>query len=342
MKALVLLNRTAGCRGRRADGVLMDRVQAAFRAAGVGAEVLNLLGVELSDRVRQAAHSSVDVVVAGGGDGTVSTVAGVLAGTSKPLGVLPLGTLNHFARDLGLPLVLEEAVQIIAGGVARCVDVAEVNNHVFINNSSLGIYPHIVRERDQLRIRLGRNKWLALAPACLTVFRRYPLVEVRLEAGVEMEHLTTPLLFVGNNKYQTNLLAMRGRASLDRGELCLYLVKGRGRFTLVRLALLSLLGLLDQDRDFWGRCLPAFRVDTPQRLLPVAADGEVIFLSPPLQYRVRPGALRVILGSSESIITSAAEGSRFQSPRPLRGEGRQEQFLSLAEGKTASGASPVS
>jgi diacylglycerol kinase family enzyme len=94
---------------------------------------------------------------------------------------------------------------------------------------------------------------------------------------------------------------VRGRSSLDRGELCLYLVKGRGRFTLVRLALRSLLGRLDQDRDFRGMCLPGFRVDTPRRLLPVAADGEVLTLRPPFQYRVRPGALRVILPAREQV-----------------------------------------
>jgi len=200
MTALVLLNRAAGSHRPRSDGTLVGRVRAVFRAAGVGAEVLSLRGAELGERARRAVRSSADVVVAGGGDGTVSTVAGALAGTPKPLGVLPLGTLNHFAKDLGLPLSLEKAAQTIAEGIARLVDVGEVNGHVFINNSALGIYPHIVRGRDELRIRLGLNKWLALVPACLTVFRRYPLVEVRLAAGPETEHLTTPLLFVGNNK----------------------------------------------------------------------------------------------------------------------------------------------
>jgi diacylglycerol kinase family enzyme len=212
------------------------RVRDAFRAAGVDAEVLAVRGTELRERARQAAAAPGDAVIAGGGDGTISTVAGALTGTSKPLGILPLGTLNHFARDL-----------------------------------------------------------LALVPACLTAFRRYPLVEVRLTAGRQTEGLTTPLRFVGNNRYKTDLLAPRGRASLEHGELSLYLIKGRDRFTLLRLALRALVGRLDEDWGFREMCLPEFEVDTPQRRLLVAADGEVLTLRPPLQYRVRPGALQVFL-----------------------------------------------
>lgn len=297
MKALVLLNHAAGAGLPPAGGDRLGRVRSAFEAAGVEAEILALGGAKLAAAARQAVRSAADAVVAGGGDGTVSAVAGALAGTATPLGVLPLGTLNHFAKDLGLPLVLEEAARVVAGGVTRPVDVGEVNGHTFINNSSIGVYPHIVRERDELRLRLWRNKWLALLPACLSVLRRFPLVEVRLAAGPEAEQLATPLLFVGNNQYEPNLLAVRGRTSLDGGELGVYLVTGRGRSTLLRLAWRSLVGRLDQDRDFRRLCLPALRVDTPRRRLAVAADGEVLSLRPPLEYRVRPRALRVIVPS---------------------------------------------
>jgi len=98
---------------------------------------------------------------------------------SKPLGVCPLGTLNHFAKDLRLPLILEEAVEVIARGEERPRRCRCSQRSRLHNNSSLGIYPHIVRERDEMRVRLALNKWLALVPACLSVFRRYPMVEVR-------------------------------------------------------------------------------------------------------------------------------------------------------------------
>jgi len=252
MRALVLVNHAAGTISGESLDHLTGRLRASFTAHSVEAEIVALHGPKLRERAREAARVDVDVVVAVGGDGTVSTVAGALAGTDKPLGVLPLGTLNHFAKDLGVPLVLDEAVRTIAAGHQRRVDVGEVNGHVFINNCSLGVYPQIVRQREERRLRRGFNKWLALALACLSVFRRHPLLTVRLAVGANSERLTTPLLFVGNNQYETNLLAVRGRAALDRGELCVYLVRGRSRFTLPRLALLALVGRLSARARFPG------------------------------------------------------------------------------------------
>ena len=99
---------------------------------------------------------------------------------------------------------------------------------------------------------------------------------------------------MGNNQYETSLLAVRGRVALDRAELCLYLVRGRSRFTLPRLALLALLGRLKQEREFRTLCLSEFRVESRRRRLHIAVDGEVFTVAPPLEYRIRPGALCVM------------------------------------------------
>src|SRR6185503_16647759 len=107
----------------------------------------------------QAFASDADAVVIGGGDGTVSAAADRAVRHGKPIGVLPLGTLNHFARDLGMPPDLRDAVRAIATGVVREVDVGEVNGRVFVNNSSIGVYPTVVRDRDEQRLRFGRGKW---------------------------------------------------------------------------------------------------------------------------------------------------------------------------------------
>ena len=120
------------------------------------------------------------MIVAAGGDGTVSAVAANVAGTGIPLGVLPLGTLNHFARDLGLPFDVEEAVRVLKSGRAIAVDTGEVNGHTFMNNSSIGLYPRLVRYRNQQQHRLGRGKWSALLRATLTVLHRHPLFGVRV------------------------------------------------------------------------------------------------------------------------------------------------------------------
>ena len=180
MRVVVLLNAGAGPDGRGTDPAA---VAEAFAAAGVEADLRPTPGPELVAAARAAAAEGFDCVVAAGGDGTVSTVASALAGTGATMGVLPAGTLNHFAKDLALPQGVADAARVIAAGRARAVDAAEVNGRTFVNNASIGLYPHIVSKRDRQRERLGRNKWLAMLLAAVAVFRRYPVVNVVLDTG---------------------------------------------------------------------------------------------------------------------------------------------------------------
>src|SRR5690606_10208238 len=140
-------------------------------------------------------------LIVGGGDGSVSTAAQCLAGTGIALGVLPLGTLNHFARDLGLPLDWREAVEALAQAECRAIDVAEVNGRVFVNNCSIGAYAEAVRKRDALRSMHGTGKWWAMALATLAVFRRLRRIRIRVTAGGVARPLRTPFVVVSNNQY---------------------------------------------------------------------------------------------------------------------------------------------
>jgi diacylglycerol kinase family enzyme len=253
-------------------------------------------GDDVKEFVRRALSNGARAVVAGGGDGTVGSVAGALAGTDRPLGVLPLGTLNHFAKDLGIPLALEEAARNVCEGRAVPVDVGEVNGHVFVNNSSLGLYPRIVRRREKLQEREGSGKWSAFLRASMAVLLRYPFMSVRLEADGRQIARKTPFVFVGNNEYQVENLRLGARSCLDAGRLSLYVAHRTGRLGLLRLALSALLGRLREAHDFDALCAREIWVETrrPKRI-PVATDGEVTVLSTPLHYRIRPGALKVIV-----------------------------------------------
>lgn len=145
-RAHVILNGSAGA-GH--DDATAHALREQFRQAGVEAQVvLAANGGEMTAAARKALAAASDVVVAAGGDGTINAVASVLAGSGVPFGVLPLGTLNHFAKDIGMPLELEEAVRTIGAGRTRRVDVGQVNDRIFLNNSSLGLYPDIVHDRD--------------------------------------------------------------------------------------------------------------------------------------------------------------------------------------------------
>ena len=244
---------------------------------------------------REAAESREQIIVAAGGDGTVSAVASELVGTDKTLGVLPAGTLNHFAKDLGIPLDLESAVRTIKDGEVAAIDAGEVNGRIFINNSSLGIYPQIVSRREAQQERLARGKWPAFLWATVQAFRRFPFLDLKVAFEGQQLARRTAFLFVGNNEYEIAGFKLGSRACLNGGKLGLYLSHGTGRLGLIRLALHALFGRVDQAKDFEAFCVAEARIETRHRRLLVARDGEVEWMKTPLHYRIRPGALRVLI-----------------------------------------------
>ena len=277
-----------------------DTLEQKFAAAGLQARLQVMQqGADILPAVTKAVKQGAKVVVAGGGDGTVSAVAAGLVDTGVTLGVLPMGTLNHFAKDLGIPLEQEPAVAVIAGGRTVSVDVGDVNGRIFINNSGLGLYPNIVRDREQRQRRLGHGKWRALLEASITAARRYPTLTVQIEVDGKSLTRRTPFVFIGNNVYTMEGFEIGERVALDRGQLSLYLTNRIGRFGLLRLAVMALLRRLDQASDFDMLGTRGFVVKTRHRMLRVATDGEVTAMAPPLQYRVRPGALRVLVPADD-------------------------------------------
>jgi diacylglycerol kinase family enzyme len=276
------------------------RLMEIFAAGGVDSEVLLAgSGAEVAALAKKSADEKWLVIMAGGGDGTINTVASHLIGTDKILGVLALGTLNHFAKDLRIPLDLEGAAQTVISGHSAPVDVAEVNERIFLNNSSLGLYPTIVREREKHQ-RLGSGKWPAFLWAAVSVFRRYPFLHVRLVAGGKRFSLRTPFVFVGNNEYLMERLNIGGRDRLDRGLLSLYVTNRTGRWGLVRLAVRALFGRLRNEKDFLALLASEVTIETRHRRLRVAFDGEVDVMPTPLHYQSRPGALLVMVPDNEN------------------------------------------
>ncbi len=294
MRIEVIVNHGSGS-GHEAD--VKDRLGKAFEAHGAQAKIsLARSGPEVISMAQEAARGDADVIVAAGGDGTISSVASVLVGSAdggKVLGVLPLGTMNHFAKDLNMPLELDDAVAAIVNGQETRVDVGEVNGRTFINNASFGLYPRIVGEREK-RQRLGRGKWPAFVLAALAVLRRYPFLDVRLDVDGRQLALRTPFVFIGNNEYEMASLSVGKRAALDRGALSLYMTNRTGRLGLMRLALRMLFGGLHQEKDFVALRAAEIRIGTKRSRLHVALDGEVMVMEAPFQCRVRPLALGVM------------------------------------------------
>jgi diacylglycerol kinase family enzyme len=288
----VLLNRGGGAFAR--DPQLADKVADALQGAGIEAQLELLGGRDYAVRCQAIAERGDPLLVVGGGDGTISAAASALAGTDTSLGILPLGTLNHFARDLGIPNALDAAAQLIAERTEHRVDVAEMNGRVFINNSAIGLYPLMVVDRDLQRRRLGRSKRLAMMVASARTLARFGHQRLTLTANDRQARLDTPLLFVGNNDYRLDLGAPGRRESLEDGRLCVLVMRKKTRRGLMAAIVRALFNRTRADDMVRLDDVDRLRVDSRRAKLPVSLDGEVVRAEPPLDYRIRKKALRVI------------------------------------------------
>ncbi|HEV2295648.1 MAG TPA: diacylglycerol kinase family protein [Tepidisphaeraceae bacterium] len=299
MKLLVLLNGSAGTLANSATKDEPERIRRAFEAAGHEAEVRDVGGANLETEARAAIQSDFDAVIAGGGDGTLNAIANVVAGSGKAYGVLPLGTHNHFAKDLGVPLELEPAIQALAHGGVTDLPVAEVNDRIFLNFSALGFHPELVRHRDAQRKTLGRRKWLAMAVAFFKVFARFPILRIELQTRERRFVRYSPSVIVCNNPHQMRVFGVEDASVPERGLLNVYVATSRNRFGLVWLFLRALFGKLEQTHTFEVLAMPEVTIHTRQSWAHVSIDGEVTDMRPPLRYTIRQTALRVIVPAKE-------------------------------------------
>ena len=287
----IVLNPTSGVMRRPS---LRDEIDELFREAGIEAHVR---AVANPDDTPATARAALDarpaILIAAGGDGTVSAVADAVAGTPTPMGVLPLGTLNHFAKDAGIPIDLKKAVQTIAAGHTRQVDVGRVNDRIFVNNASLGVYPSFVESRDRF-LDQGRSKLSALARATADVLRREGEMVIRLQGDCTRVLARTPFVFVGNNEYLAEGLSMGGRTRLDAGLLHAYYAPPVRTRDLPKLFGQALFGRARRDRALRSMAAHELWIDTFTRTIPVACDGELLTLSSPLYYQSWPRALTLL------------------------------------------------
>jgi diacylglycerol kinase family enzyme len=287
----VILNARSGA------GVADDVVAAitsAFESNGLRATVSLLQADEIAATVDRLIAGGAPLIVAGGGDGTINLVAARMVDATTTLGVLPLGTLNHFARDLGIASGIDAAVRVIAANHPIVVDAGEVNGHVFLNNSSMGLYPRIISDREHARRHLGLGKWPALARATWLALRDPSSFNaVVCVDGKELER-RTPFIFVGNNMYVLEGFSLGKRTRLDAGVLSLHVLRPKTTLGLLWLGFRALFGIGSQRMDFDAIEATEFRVEAHRPRIEVATDGELAIMATPVRYRIRPGALRVL------------------------------------------------
>lgn len=290
----VVINCGAGSVESEAVERERTRAEEAFALAGAEVRVAVVVGAAVTSAVRAAVERGAQIVAVAGGDGTMGSAAGVLAGTDVALGVIALGTFNHFARDLGLPLDLEGAARVIVEGEDRAVDLGDLDGRSFVNTSALGLYPAMVDERDRIRDQRGWGKVRAVPVAAAHVLRELPSHRLRIEVGDDVVTGRTPFVFIGNNRHELGPGGPRGRTRLDEGVLGCIVAHTTTRRAVLRAVGRAVLGRVETDPDIEILSGPTVTVTARSgRSLPVALDGELMRRPSPLRYSVRPGALTV-------------------------------------------------
>jgi diacylglycerol kinase family enzyme len=269
------------------------KIKDALARAGLEARIVTVAGAEIRGAAERAAGAG-DALIAAGGDGTVSTVAAVAVRTGALFGVIPLGTLNHFAKDTGIPLDVDAAVAAVAAGRVAALDTGELNGRTFVNNASVGFYARLVRER-QLEQRRGHSKWTAFAIGLARAWRHYHQMTVRMTVDGKALVRRTPFLFVGNGDYVDEGLGLGRRTSLTTGHLWISLAPECSRGEMLMLVVRAIAGRLTPDVKLEE--LRAAEVTIQLRGVRggVAMDGELVRVNPPFTSAIRPRTLQTLL-----------------------------------------------
>jgi diacylglycerol kinase family enzyme len=300
--AVIILNSKSG-NGGRSD--IQDKLKSLASAASVKCDIVRACTpARVINAARQAARSSYDVVIAGGGDGTINAVAGELVGTGKRLGVLPLGTFNYFAREMGVPADLDFAFRTCFEGEARSVTVGEVNGQVFLNNASIGLYPVILAVREQMYRRWGRARLVAYWSALTALFRPGLNMQLTVTLNGERRTIRTPLLFVARNATQLEEFGVPGVRCVLQDGFSVYALKALGRLDLIRVAWRTFIGKLEPQYDFDMICTGEFHVESRRMLRTLAFDGERVKMLAPLKFRVRHDALSILVPKKEGEVAA--------------------------------------
>lgn len=262
-------------------------------AGDAGLEVVRITReLDSSALMRQRMGEGISLFVAAGGDGTINTVIQPLVNTDAILGVIPVGTYNHFAKDLGIPLGWREALDVVVTGATKSIDTAQVNGRYFVNNVSMGLYPELVARREEK----GRDypRWKARLYAALATLRKYPHVAVTLDSEHHHEAVRTHVLMISNNSYDLSRLGIEApRLALEEGRLSVYWLPHVPRLALTSFIAHYLAGRVRTAPGFRSFRTTRVRVQSSKKLFPLGIDGEVVTMETPLVITIVPQSLSV-------------------------------------------------
>ncbi|MCA1581832.1 MAG: hypothetical protein LC796_10670 [Acidobacteria bacterium] len=277
------------------SGAVVDSEDEDLRAAATkaGLEVVELSpGLDVRGLIERRRAAGTKLFVVAGGDGSIHSAAQGLVGTDATLAVVPMGSMNHFARDLGLPLAWREALEIAVSGSTRKIDVGKINDRYFLNNVLIGVYVRISEFRERYRGRVG--KWRAYLQGIRMALRHFPDVALIVESSEGTSRVRTQMFTVSVGLDDLSRLGfLAPRTDFDAGTLHVYWLPflTRGAFALAMTR--YVLGVAGTFGDFQSLATPRLRLDSPRRRIQVATDGELSWLAPPIEVAVVAAGLRV-------------------------------------------------
>ncbi|OTG68247.1 diacylglycerol kinase [Acinetobacter sp. ANC 4470] len=235
------------------------------------------------------------VIVAAGGDGTLNAVAASLMGLDIPMGILPLGTFNYVARVLNIPLDLLEAVEVIATGITRNIHVAQINDHIYLNNASLGLYPLFIQKRELYNKRFGRFPLHAYTSGLDVLIRDRKELKLEIEVDHKKYPVKTPLIFFGNNQLQLAEMNLQIAKCAELGQVAGVVIAKSDKLTLFKMLWQLIKGNLEKAPDVYSFAASEVKVHSKRNKLTVAIDGEIVEMQPPLKITVQKNALKVMV-----------------------------------------------
>lgn len=295
MRIHAILNRNSGTIIGAGAEVFERKLADTFKNSGHDITVEAVASEQIDARLRDAAERDYDALIIGGGDGSVNAAAAVLLDRRTALGILPLGTVNRLARDLGFSADVDAALPLLAEAEPRQIDVGEVNGHIFLCNSFIGLPPMVTERRAKLRGRplAERLRGYAAMPMEIARGARRLAILVDDEEAARAHRALT--VVVSNNAYSEDPNLILKRRALDEARLGLYISKHRTVPRTIWLLLRASLGLWKGDPNLEARELEKVTIHSRNRRLRVANDGELLTLETPLRYRIRPKALTVLV-----------------------------------------------
>lgn len=291
-KVALILNPKAGKRDARGR---VDHIRSRIEPAARDFAVYQMRkGMDFAETARTAIREGADIVAAFGGDGTQSAVAGALAGTGVAMAVLPGGTFNYFARELGVGDSLDQALDALIAGRVRSRDLGAVNDRIFLNNASFGVYPEILERREGIYRRWGRSRIAAYWSVLVALWELNAPLRLSLTVDGQTREVSTPLAFAARSAFQLESLGLEGAEAVRDGHFALFLARRKSRPALMLASLRLAFGKVARGEDFDLVISDEMMIETGKTRKLIAFDGEKARLTGPFRLRILPGALRVI------------------------------------------------